>query len=86
MFQAVKEINRNNDNNVTVQDKNGNYIGNTKGKMEVITDHFKSEFQNENAIGLPRVTPGTLKTPFTVEEVKKAVKSLKITKVQVVIY
>ena len=44
MFQAVKEINRNNDNNVTVHDKNGNYIGNTKGKIEVITDHFKSVF------------------------------------------
>ena len=57
MFQAVKEINRNNDNNVTVQDKNGIYIGNTKGKIEVITDHFKSVFQNENAIGLPRGTP-----------------------------
>ena len=77
MFQAVKAINRNNDSNITVQDKNGNYIGNTKGKIEVITDHFKSVFQNENAIGLPRVTPKTLNTPFTDEEVKKAVKSLK---------
>ena len=44
MFQAVKEINRNNDNNVTVQDKNGYCIGNTKGKIEVITDHFKIVF------------------------------------------
>ena len=77
MFQAVKAINRNNDNNVTVQDQNGNYIGNTKGKIEVITEHFKGVFQNESAIGLPRVTPETLKTPFTAEEVKKAVKSLK---------
>ena len=33
MFQAVKAINRNNDN-VTVKDQNGNYIGNTKGKIE----------------------------------------------------
>ena len=48
MFQAVKEIT--NDNNVTVQDKNGNYIGNTIGKLEVITDHFKSVFQSENAM------------------------------------
>ena len=77
MFQAVKAINRNNDNNITVQDQNGNYIGNTKGKIEVITDHFKSVFQNESVIGLPSVTPETLKTPFTAEEVKKAVKSLK---------
>ena len=48
-------------NNVTVQDQNGNYIGNTKRKIEVITDHFKCVFQNESAIGLPRVTPETLK-------------------------
>ena len=86
MFQAVRAINRNNDNNVTVQDQNGNYIGNTKEKMEVITDHFKCVFQNESAIGLPRVTSETLKTPFTTEEVKKQSNLLKITKVHVVIY
>ena len=45
MFQAVKAINRNNDNNVTVQDQNGNYIGNRKGKIEVITDHVKVYFK-----------------------------------------
>ena len=40
--------------------------------IEVITDHFKGVFQNEGAMGLPRVTPKTLKTPFTAEEVKKS--------------
>ena len=39
-------------------------IGNTKGKIEAITDHFKGVFQIESAIGLPGVTPKALKTPL----------------------
>ena len=44
-FKQFKAINRNNDNTITVQDQNGNYIGNTKGKIEVITDHLKVYFK-----------------------------------------
>ena len=60
-----------------MQDKQGNNIGNTENKIKIITEHFTSVFQNENAIPLPEYQKTTLQNPFTVEEVKKEIKSLK---------
>ena len=77
MFKAVREIKRLSDTNIYVQDKQGNNIGNTENKIKIITEHFTSVFQNENAIPLPEYQKTTLQNPFTVEEVKKAIKSLK---------
>ena len=41
-FQTVKEINRN-DSNILVPDRKGTCTRNTKGNMELITDHFKRQ-------------------------------------------
>ena len=53
MFKAVREIKRLSDTNIYVQDKQGNNIGNTENKIKIITEHFTSVFQYENAIPLP---------------------------------
>ena len=65
------------DTNIYVLDKQGNNIGNTENKIKIITEHFTSFFRNENAIPLPECKKTTLQNPFTVEEVKTAIKSLK---------
>ena len=57
------------------------------GSYETGRHQFSQTLCVKPCEGLPRVTPETLKTPFTAEEVKKAVKSLqKITTVHVGIY
>jgi hypothetical protein len=77
MFKAVKSITRKQDNTVFVQDENGHLVGNTKAKIKEITEHFKSAFQKDNAINCPNIEPSKLTIPFTKEEVKKAISSLK---------
>ena len=77
MFNAVKELNKSNCENIYVLDGNNNFIGNTKQKIEIITEHFKETFQSKNAISLPEFQKTTLQQKFTREEVRKAIKSLK---------
>ena len=77
MFQAVKTINRKKENSVFVNDENGNLVVDTKSKIKEISKHFEQVFQKGNIIDCPDIKPQKLSTPFTTEEIQKAIKSLK---------
>ena len=79
MFQAVKTINRKKENSVFVNDDNGNLVVDTKLKIKEISKHFE---QKGNIIDCPDIKPKKQSTPFTTEEIQKAVKSLKTKKMQ----
>ena len=76
MYQAIKLLNKpKRKNNSLVHDKNGNCITNKIKMNEVITEHFKEHFYNENTpniepfIGEPR----NLNIQITSKEVEKAI-------------
>ena len=79
MFQAINVIKRHQENQIFVNDKDGNLAGDTTSKIAEITKHVKGAFQKDNAIKCPNIKPSKLQKPFTKEEVQQAIKSLKKT-------
>ena len=44
---------------------------------KILSDHFSKVFFDENATPMPTIVPTEMKTPFTSDEVRKAVSSMK---------
>ena len=75
MFQAMNVIKRHQENQIFVNDKDGNLAGeDTTSKIVEITKQFKNVFQKDNAIKCPEIKPSKLQKPFTKEEVQRAIK------------
>ena len=55
MFQAINVIKRHQENQIFVNDKNGNLAGDTTSKIAKISKHFKGAFQKDNAIKCPEI-------------------------------
>ena len=77
MFSALKYVNsrRKKQNNIIESGKG--FINNTTSKIEYITEHFKSCFSSKNPAFLAEIVPSGNKDFFTIEEISKAIKSLK---------
>ena len=77
MFKAIRVIQKKRDPAPIIVKKGENLVGNTNVKIEEISKHFQKCFQCDNPEPIPDIKPQKLKNPFTVEEIEKAVKSLK---------
>ena len=86
MFKAIKVVQKKESKEkLIVKNDQGEVIWNTEDKWKVISNHFQKTFNCEDPIPIPEITPQKLKTPFTTEEITKAIKSLKTIQVQAVI-
>ena len=77
MFKATKLIQRKNNNNVCIKTCDGKIVNSTNQKLEIITKYFESVFNPDDIGEFPHIPPQKLNEPFTSEEIRKAIKSLK---------
>jgi len=78
MFKAIKVIQKKKSNGpILIKNNQNEFIGNTKEKIKIISEHFKKTFQCVNPEPIPDIKPQKLKDPFTEFEVIAAIKSLK---------
>ena len=61
---------------ILVDGENG-VITDEKQQVEIISNFFEKTFKSEGAEEIPITPPKEMKTPFTGDEIKKAVNSLK---------
>ena len=77
MFQALKYLHtRGKKESVVVKNDNG-IVSSDDAKIDIITEHFKKSFFQENVEEFPDIKPEKLNPPFQLSEIKKAIKSLK---------
>ena len=77
MFKAIQEINKKLNTDIIVCNSEGEIAGNTSKKIEYITDHFKKTILQRQ---FAEIKPQKLDNPFTINEIKNAIKSLKSNK------
>ena len=77
MFQAVRELNKKEDNVIIVENSNGEIIHSVEEELKEITNYFKDIFTQDSTHPLPDITPQKLKEEITSFEVEKAVNKLK---------
>ena len=77
MYRAVRQLQQSKPKKKLVVDGENGQTINAKEQVDIITNHFKGVFHADSEKDIPEVKPSEMKTPFTVEEVQKAVKSLK---------
>ena len=77
MFQAVRELNKKEDNVIIVENSNGEIIHSVEEELKEITNYFKDIFTQDSTHPLPDITPQKLKEEITFFEVERAVNKLK---------
>ena len=77
MFQAVRELNKKEDNVIIVENSNGEILHSVEEELKEITNYFKDIFTQDSTHPLPDITPQKLKEEITFFEVEKAVNKLK---------
>ena len=78
MFKAMKKVDRKSFENPIVHDKENKNVTDPQQIYEIVTDHFKKQFYDENAELIERFAGEArrLNRPITKEEVIKAVKKM----------
>ena len=79
MFRVIKEIQRQKPNiPLLIKTETGGFTINKKEQPEIIATHFKKQF-SKNAQVLIKIhtQPTAMKQPFTAEEIKSAIRSLR---------
>ena len=79
MFQAIKEINRQDSKGKLLVDGELGKTSNPKQQVKIITSFFKDQF-NKDAEKIQEIAPTEMKIPFTSLEVTEALKRLKYNK------
>ena len=77
MFQAVRTLNRKEDNTILVENSKGEIIHNTEEELKEITKYFENIFKKEQIHPIPKIPPKKLEEEITCREVKEAVDKLK---------
>ncbi|KAK3797961.1 hypothetical protein RRG08_018765 [Elysia crispata] len=79
MFKAVKLLNQKHYENPSVEDSSGKLVINPNQTLEIVAYFFKEKFQNKNLASIASFQgiPRKLNKPFTSEEVRKSLESLK---------
>ena len=79
MFKAVKLLNQKHYENPSVEDSSGKLVINPNQTLEIVADFFKEKFQNKDLASIASFQgiPRKLNKPFTSEEVRKSLESLK---------
>ena len=79
MFKAVKLLNQKHYENPSVEDSSGKLEINPNQTLEIVADFFKEKFQNKDLASIASFQgiPRKLNKPFTSEEVRKSLESLK---------
>ena len=57
MFTAIRELNKNSDNTIIVENKNKEIIHNTELEIKEITNYFEEIFKQENTTPIPLIPP-----------------------------
>ena len=76
MFRTIRLLNKNNKRENVYIEENDTALDNKKS-TEKITKFFKELFNQENICNLENIKPAKMRLPFTGEEVKIAIRSLK---------
>lgn len=76
MFKAIKLVNRNKPKQPLLIQGEGGLKANEEQQTTIIAEYFKTQF-HKNAEPLPEIKPSKMREPFTSEEIKEAIKSLK---------
>ena len=77
MFQAVRVLNKKEDNTIIVQNNKGETIHSVEEELKEITKYFENIFKQEATTPIPNIKPQKLELEITGEEVKSAVNKLK---------
>ena len=79
MFWVIKEIQRQKPNiPLLIKTETGGFTINEKEQVEIIATHFKKQFsKNTQVLNKIHTQPTAMKQPFTAEEIKKAIRSLR---------
>ena len=77
MYKAIKLLKIQEPKKRILVDGENGVITDEKQQVEIISNFFEKTFKSEGAEEIPITPPKEMKTPFTGDEVKKAVKSLK---------
>ena len=77
MFQAVRVLNKKQDNTILVENSKGEIIHNTEEEVKEITKYFENIFKQDNTTPIPSIEPTKLKEPITSNEVSIAVQKIK---------
>ena len=77
MYQAVREINKKEDNTIIIENSKNEIIHNTEKEIEEITKYFENIFTQENTTPIPEIKPQKLKEPISSKEIKKALTKIK---------
>lgn len=80
MFKVLRKINRQKPKEKLFLRENSNIIQNENVINTKITEHFKDIFYNQNTEILTEIKPEKMKTPFSTDEIKNAVRKLKTNK------
>ncbi len=77
MYKAIKKQQRNKPKDEIMVDSENGLTASSEEATQIVTDFFKRTFNAENQRKFEAVPPKQMNTPFTKEEVSKAIKSLK---------
>ena len=77
MFQAVRELNKKEDNTILIENDKKEIIHNTEEEIKEITHYFENIFKQEETTPIPSISPQKLDNPITTTEVKKAISKIK---------
>ena len=77
MFKAIKALKISEPKKEIIVDSENGMVTDENTQCAIITDFFRNMFFKENEDPFPDIKPQEMKTPFTPEEVGKAIKSLK---------
>ena len=77
MYKAVKQLKIQEPKKRILVDGEDGQVTDEKEQVQIISDFFEKMFRSEEAEEMPKIPPQEMKIPFTGEEVRKAVKSLK---------
>ena len=77
MFQAVRTLNRKEDNTILIHNSKGEIIHNEEEELKEITKYFENIFKKDQIHPIPEIPPQKLQEEITSREVKEAVDKLK---------
>lgn len=77
MFQSVRALNQSKEKESLIINGEEGLVTNEEEQVKIITDFFEKMFNSENLNNIRNIQATKMKSPFTSEEIKQAVKSLK---------
>ena len=77
MFQAVKLVNKKEENNIIVHNSKGEIVHSKEEELIEITKYFENIFKQEETNPIPEIKPEKLEEAITSEEVRSAVNKIK---------